>query len=196
VARLIKDIATNNGMVAANRMRASLSAMCAWAMKETDFVEGNPVINTHAAGKEKARDRVLENAEIKVIWSALADDECGTIVKLLLLTAQRLNEVAGLRWAEVDFERNRIALPADRTKNRRAHHVPMSDSVRELLEVPSLFGEPTGVPLRIIGPTGEDLEVGFDLAAVHHPSERVRLINGRARRITHIALIALSASEN
>ena len=134
VAHLIKDIATSSGIVAANRMRASLSALFTWAMKETDFVEGNPVINTHAAGKEKPRDRVLENAEIKIIWRALADDDCGMIVKLLLLTAQRRNEVAGLRWSEIDFERNRIMLPDERTKNGRSHHIPMSDSVRQLLE--------------------------------------------------------------
>jgi integrase len=134
VAHLIKDIATSSGIIAANRVRASLSALFAWAMKETDFVEVNPVINTHAAGKEKARDRVLENREIKAIWNALVDDEYGAIIKLLLLTAQRRNEIGCLRWREIDFERNRIALPDERTNNGRAHHVPMSDVVRGLLE--------------------------------------------------------------
>jgi integrase len=134
VAHRIKDIAKNNGVVTANRMRACLSALFTWAMKETDFVETNPVINTHKAGQEKPRDRVLENVELKIIWNALADDEYGTIVKLLVLTGQRRNEIAGLRWSEIDFERDRIALPADRTKNKQAHHVPMSNSVRQLLE--------------------------------------------------------------
>ena len=72
-------------------------------MKETDFAESNPVVNTHKAGKEMARARVLENAEIKVIWNALGDDDSSTVIKLLLLTAQRLNEIARLRWDEVDF---------------------------------------------------------------------------------------------
>jgi integrase len=134
VAHLIKRLAADRGVVTANRVRASLSALFSWAMKETDFAEQNPVINTHKAGKEEARDRVLENAEIRIIWNALGDDDYGVIVKLLLLTAQRLNEVAGLRWDEVDFERNRIALPGVRTKNGRAHRVPMSGTVRALLE--------------------------------------------------------------
>jgi integrase len=134
VAHLIKRLAADRGVVTANRVRASLSALFSWAMKETDFAEQNPVINTHKAGKEEARDRVLENAEIRIIWNALGDDDYGVIVKLLLLTAQRLNEVAGMRWDEVDFERNRIALPGVRTKNGRAHRVPMSGTVRALLE--------------------------------------------------------------
>jgi integrase len=134
IAHRIKDIAKNNGVVTANRMRASLSALFTWAMKEADFAEANPVINTHKAGKEASRSRVLENAEIKIIWSALDDGDYAAIIKLLLLTAQRLNEIAGLRWDEIDFVRNRIMLPAERTKNGRAHHVPMSGSVRQLLE--------------------------------------------------------------
>jgi integrase len=134
IAHLIKDIAKNNGVVTANRMRASLSALFTWAMKETDFAETNPVINTHKAGKESSRTRVLENAEIRIIWNALDDGDYAVILKLLILTAQRLNEVAGLRWDEIDFERNRIMLPAERTKNGRAHHVPMSGTVRQLLE--------------------------------------------------------------
>jgi integrase len=134
VARLIKDLAGGRGVVTANRARASLSALFTWAMKETDFAEQNPVINTHKAGKETSRDRLLENAEIKIIWNALADDDYGAIIKLLLLTAQRLNEIAGLRWGEIDFARNRIALPGVRTKNGVAHHIPMSGTVRAMLE--------------------------------------------------------------
>src|SRR5262249_28821601 len=56
------------------------------------------------------------------------------IVKLLMLTGQRLNEIAGLRRSEVDFDRNLIALPGTRTKNGRPHDVPMSPTVRALLK--------------------------------------------------------------
>jgi integrase len=134
VAHRIKDIAKNNGVVTANRMRASLSALFTWAMKETDFAAANPVANTHKAGNETSRNRVLSDAEIKTIWSALDDGDYSAIIRLLLLTGQRLNEIAGLRWSEIDFGRNRIVLPGERTKNGRAHHVPMSTTVREFLE--------------------------------------------------------------
>jgi hypothetical protein len=61
---------------------------------------------------------------------------------------------------------------------------------------PFLFGEPTGVPLKIIGPTGEDLEVGFELAPGTTIDEAHSLARVMNSRITHIALIAVSASEN
>ncbi len=142
IGGLIKKVASSkgtkgkmgDGIVTANRVRASLSALFTWAMKETDFAAANPVVNTHKAGNEKSRTRVLKDAEIKIIWNALGDDDYGAIVRLLLLTAQRLNEIAGLRWEEIEFDRNRIVLPGARTKNGRAHHVPMSGTVRQLLE--------------------------------------------------------------
>src|SRR5262249_15993819 len=117
VANLIKKVAgrrgarIRDGVVTANRMRASLSAMFVWAMKETNYVEANPVINTHKAGVEKSRTRVLKDDELKTIWNALGEDAFGDILRLLILTAQRLNEIAGLRWEEVEFDRNRIVLP-------------------------------------------------------------------------------------
>ena len=47
------------------------------------------------------------------------------IVKLLLLTGARRGEVVGMRWAEVDLEKNLWSLPADRVKNKRPHALPL-----------------------------------------------------------------------
>jgi integrase len=133
IEHLITDLAENSGIVSANRCRSSLSAMYAWALKK-GLANENPVIKTDKAGTEKPRDRLLSNDEIKIIWNALGDDAYAAILRLLLLTAARLNEVAGLKWSEIDFERNRITLPSDRVKNKRTHHLPMSRAVRKLLE--------------------------------------------------------------
>ena len=51
-----------------------------------------------------------------------------------MLTGQRANEIAGLRWPEIDFDRGVILLPAERTKNGRAHQVPMSGIVVDILQ--------------------------------------------------------------
>ncbi len=128
---IVKDrldqVARDSGAVTANRTRASMSAMFVWAMTE-GLTDKNPVISTRKR-EEKSRDRVLSDSELKAIWSAVGDDHYGAIIKLLLLTGQRANEMAGLRWSEVDFDRGVILLPAERTKNGRAHQVPMSDTV-------------------------------------------------------------------
>jgi integrase len=136
------------GSVGANRTRASLSAMFVWAMGE-GLAMFNPVANTNRR-EEKTRDRVLSDAELRTIWRALEDDDYGVIVKLLILTAQRAGEIAGLRWSELDFDRDVITLPGERTKNARPHDVPMADTVRSLLQMPGhperklVFGQGAG----------------------------------------------------
>jgi integrase len=70
---------------------------------------------------------------------------------LLILTGQRANEIAALRWSEIDFKTNVINLPRDRTKNGRPHTIPLAATARALLvEVPVqegrelVFGKGTG----------------------------------------------------
>jgi len=132
IADRLNVIAKESGAVTANRVRASLSAMFGWAMRE-GLADANPVMNT-GKREEKSRDRVLNAAELKIIWNAQENDHYGAIIKLLMLTGQRANEIAGLRWSEIDFEHDLILLPGDRTKNGRAHQVPMSSAVRSILE--------------------------------------------------------------
>jgi integrase len=127
VAARLGEIVDANGTVTANRVRASWSAMYGWAMRE-GLVAANPVAltNKHA---EQSRDRVLSDAELAAIWKACRDDDYGRIVRLLLLTGQRLTEISDLRWSEIDFDKRIIELSGSRTKNKRPHQIPMSDSV-------------------------------------------------------------------
>ena len=131
IAGRLNSIEQNSGAVTANRVRSTMSAMFTWGMKE-GLVLANPVINTNKR-EERPRERVLSDAELRLIWNALDDSQYGTIVRLLMLTGQRLGEITGLRWSEVDFGRGVISLPSARTKNHRPHEVPMSPTVRRLL---------------------------------------------------------------
>jgi integrase len=128
-----------NGAIAANRTRASLSAMFVWAMGE-GLAAANPVMNTNRR-EEKTRDRVLSDTELRTIWQSLEEDDYGVIVKLLMLTGQRANEIAGLRWSEVDSRQGLISLPGERTKNGRPHDVPMTATVRSLLKLQEKTGD-------------------------------------------------------
>ena len=114
----------------------------------------NPVINTNKR-EERPRERVLSDAELRLIWQALSDNESvsdhySTIIRLLLLTGQRVNEIAGLRWSEINFERGVISLPGERTKNGKPHEVPMAATVHSLLAAQAsngrefVFGEGAG----------------------------------------------------
>jgi integrase len=131
VAGRLASIETSSGAVTANRVRATMSAMFTWGMKE-GLVRANPAMLTNKR-QEKPRDRVLTDNELLLVWQALGDSQYGVIVKLLMLTGQRASEIAGLRWDEIDPERNVIALPGSRTKNGRPHEIPMAATVRSLL---------------------------------------------------------------
>jgi integrase len=131
IATCLAQVAENSGKRTSTIVRASLNTFFVWAMTQ-GLVNHNPVIGTlrHA---EKSRDRVLAPAELRIILNNLGDDHFGSIVRLLAYLGQRAGEISGLRWSEVDFNTNVILLPGSRTKNGRAHTVPMSDPVRAIL---------------------------------------------------------------
>jgi integrase len=93
----------------------------------------NPVASTNKR-EEQARDRVLSDDELRRILNAVSDGAYGTIVRLLALTGQRRSEIAELRWSEVDLEARTLNFPAERTKNKRPHVVPLAPTARALLE--------------------------------------------------------------
>jgi integrase len=115
-----------------NHLRAWLSAMFSWAMGE-GLIEANPVTGTNK-DEAKARVRVLSESELREVWAALQGDGYGDIVRLLMLTGQRRDEIGALRWFEIDFDRSVIVLPTTRTKNKREHVVPLSDAARDILK--------------------------------------------------------------
>ncbi len=133
VAALLSEVATSKGPTVVNHVRASLSAFFGWAMRE-GLTEANPVIGTNRAVAVSSRDRVLTDDELRSIWNALSDDDYGNIVRLLALTGQRRDEIGGLRWSEVNFAKAVIALPPERTKNKKPHDVPLSDASLAILQ--------------------------------------------------------------
>ena len=142
IASLVGTIKTNSGPVAANRVRSTLSDFFGWTISEgIDGVEHNPVLGT-AKSEEASRERVLKDHELRVIWNCAGDDHYGSIIKLLMLTGQRADEFASLRRTEIvdttvlekrgpdggrlpQFTIKAIDLPAERTKNKRPHIVPL-----------------------------------------------------------------------
>jgi integrase len=132
VAARLAEIAVENGRVTATRARAALSALLAWAMRQ-GLVNENVVIGTDKGSSGTPRDRVLSSAELAAIWAAVPANDYGRIVKLLILTGQRREEIGALRWSEIDLEKRLIELPRERTKGNRPHDVFLSDSALEIL---------------------------------------------------------------
>lgn len=131
VAARLATIAEQSGPVQANRARASLQAFFTWATRE-GLTDGNPVA---ATGKrpERSRERVLSLDELKAIWNATSDAaDYSAVIRLLMLTGARLNEIAALRWSEV--QPAQIVLPASRTKNGRQHEIALAAPARAILD--------------------------------------------------------------
>ena len=123
---------------------------------ERSIVDVNPIAGLARPAPLRTRDRVLSDAELCVLWQAAQDIgyPFGTIVQLLILTAQRRGEVAGMRWSEIDFEQGQWTIPGDRTKNKRLHAIPLSKiSLSILAAVPRIN------PVLIFPARGRDTEV-------------------------------------
>lgn len=109
---------------------AYASIFFGWAFQRGDIVE-NPVPALAKPKAVKARDRVLSDEELATIWQATADLRAplGAFYRVLLLTGQRREEVAGMDWAELDRATSTWTIPAARAKNGAAHIVPLADTV-------------------------------------------------------------------
>ncbi|HMF25915.1 MAG TPA: site-specific integrase [Pseudolabrys sp.] len=140
IAMTLADVEQASGPITRNRVRSSISAMFAWAIRE-GLTELNPVSGTGKADQGPSRDRVLTQAELATLLKVLGDDPFSEIVRLLVLTGQRRQEIGGLRWTEVDLRQGLICLPPARTKNSRLHELPISNQVRAILERQPKNGE-------------------------------------------------------
>ena len=111
--------------VASNRLAAALSHFANWARRR-GYIQEAIGAEISKPTRERARERVLSLEEVGAIWRAshVLDQPWGSFLRLLILTAQRRGDVAGMRWREIDG--TRWAIPGERTKNRRPHIVHLA----------------------------------------------------------------------
>jgi integrase len=133
VAARLQGIIQQHGRTTAARARSNLSALYSWALRE-GLCESNPVIGTNdpEAGI-KPRERVLEDGELRAIWRVCRDDDFGRIVRLLILTGCRREEIGGLRWSEVNLDTGIMTIPGERTKNHRTLELTLPAAALEIL---------------------------------------------------------------
>jgi integrase len=141
VVAVLDDIVGARGKVTADRAKAALSGFYAWLI-ERGYCDVSPVLNVKRRANGSSRERVLSEAELAQIWRGVeGTGDYGHIVRLLILAAQRRSEIADLSWPEIDFDRAQLELPPARTKNDRAHIVPLSDAALQILrQVPRRQG--------------------------------------------------------
>ena len=119
----------------ANHAFSAIRKFFNWAC-DRQHIERSPCERMRHPAKSRARERVLDDDEIASIFTVARDQPYpyGSIVLLLLLTGQRRQEIAGLRWEDVDLDSGMITVPAERNKSNRAHQLPITPEVRDILE--------------------------------------------------------------
>jgi integrase len=132
IAALLERITQKSGPIAANRVRAALSAMWTWGLRNGLIeADSNPVTFT-IRQTEKARERTLTDPEIKAIWQATeAGGDYARIARLCLLTGCRREEIGSLRWDELHSDR--LVLGAKRMKGGIVHEIPLLPMILEAL---------------------------------------------------------------
>lgn len=129
--RAVLDAMVGRGSAgAANHTLAYLSKFFNWCA-DKDLVEVPPTDRIKPPGVKNVGERTLSDAEIAEVWQAFDAEGglFGALFKLLLLTGQRRAEVGGMRRSELsslDGERSLWEIPGSRTKNKRAHLVPLA----------------------------------------------------------------------
>jgi integrase len=101
VAKLLDSIEDNHGARQADLVLAIVRAIMNWyATRSNEYV--NPIVKGMARSRPRKRERILSDEEIRTIWPIL--DTCGTfgaVFKLLLLTGQRCEKVATMKWRDI-----------------------------------------------------------------------------------------------
>jgi integrase len=126
IARMLDRIEDECGPVMADQSLAYLRKVMNWyAARDEDF--RSPIVRGMARTKpkERARERLLTDEELRAVWrAALAGGLFGCFVRFLLLTGARRNEAADMRWNEID--KGDWTLPAARNKTKVDFVRPLS----------------------------------------------------------------------
>jgi integrase len=114
--------------VYANRIRSALKAFTGWAAGR-DHLDVDVGLKLTRPTKEVSRERAPSCEEVHEIWMATFNlgDLWGPAMRLLILTAQRRQEIFGLRWSEVNLEAATIIKPGISTKNGQEHVTHLSE---------------------------------------------------------------------
>jgi integrase len=144
VAALLDSVEDNAGQVAADHVLAIAGGIFNWyARRHEDYV--SPIVRgmRRSNPKERARARTLDDNEIRSIWSqAEANGTFGGFIRLLLLTAQRKDKVAKLRWDDLTADGTWIIKSEAREKGNGGELVLPQIALDIISEQPRIAGNP------------------------------------------------------
>jgi integrase len=134
--KAILNAMADDGKKAAARLAGAYGRACyGWAVGK-DLLAENPFAGIKLE-TVASRDTVLTDDDLRAVWEATAGPgSFNAIVRLLILTGQRREEVAGMTWDEIAPDLSTWTIPGSRAKNGRAHIVPLSRQAQEIIKSP------------------------------------------------------------
>ncbi len=139
----ICDMLVANGKgTTANRALACTSAMLSWCV-DRNLLHANPLLGMRKPFKEKSRERFLTNDEIVSIWNVCEQIgwPFGPYIRFLMLTGQRREETARLKWDHLDLEQRYWNIPSEFTKNGDGQSVFLAEPALAIIETQPKLGE-------------------------------------------------------
>ena len=140
IVRVLDTLAKDGKTAMASRTAAYGRACYHWAVKRGSL-SANPFENLPLEPVAK-RDRVLTDDELRAVWNTTGGPgSFDAIVRMLILTGQRREEVAGMTWDEIAPDLSTWTLPPTRAKNNVAHVVPLSTQAQDVLRKAPRFAK-------------------------------------------------------
>ena len=135
VFELLDAIVDEGKPVAANRTLAAIRKLFNWALQR-GIIEATPVALVEMPGAERKRERTLAADEIRAVWASAGGLRYpfGPFFTMALATGQRREEIAQMRWADIDEAERTWTLSSEMTKAGRSHVVPLSPLALEILD--------------------------------------------------------------
>ncbi len=168
IIRLINKIKDRGAPIAANRTLALVRKMFNFGIEQA-MSDSNPCTRIKPPSKERHRDRVLSEQEIRNFWENINATDAGpaiqTALKLILVTAQRPGEVLGISTAEIDMNSGWWTIPAEKAKNGLAHRVHLAPLALELVKNADSKGG-------LIFPSPKNPQIPINVNALSHATRR------------------------
>ena len=164
IAKAITDVQKRSS-AAARLLFADIRPIFSWALDQ-GIIEANPMQGMRGPAVSEARDRVLTDEELKAFWQAAGAQgwPFENVFKLLLLTGQRREEVAGMLWREVDLDAAAWTIAKERAKNGKAHTVDLCTESLRLLQRPEGDDSAQRADALLFSTTGYSAPSGFSRA--------------------------------
>ncbi len=160
--------------VAANRALARLRAVFNWGA-ERDLVATDPTLGIKRPTKERPVSRILSDEELAAVWRATDGLKypAQQFARLLILTGQRRDDVRLMHWREIDLSLGDWTIPAERYKSDRAHLVPLTDAMIEMLRAMP-FRDRGGY---VLSPNGGEIPYG-NVVRPKHATDKASGVTG------------------